>query len=258
MNVVAIIQARMRSSRFPGKMLASLCNRPVLGWTVGRVEMAQCVDKVAVATSESTEDDDLADWCVSNGITVFRGSEQDVLDRFYRCAQKFHASHVVRLTGDCPLLDPDIVDQVVRLAIEDTDVEYASNVEPLTYPEGMSVEVMPFHSLETAWRESTLKSHREHVTPYIRFHTERFKHAILRSNPDLSHIRLTVDYKEDLDALRRIVQALRSRGFDMAFDMNDILEVLDRNPAISSTLDRRRRDLWRQEVARDEGRSDIT
>jgi spore coat polysaccharide biosynthesis protein SpsF len=258
LNVVAIVQARMGSTRLPGKMLMRLVDRPVIAWSVQRVRLSRDVNSVVVATSRSAGDDALARHCSSSGIPVFRGSEVDVLDRYYRCALEQGATHVVRVTGDSPLVDPRIIDATVALSLADEGVDYATNAEPMTYPEGMGVEVMPFGTLETAWRESALPSHREHVTPFVRFHPERFRHAVLRAEPDLSHVRLTIDYPDDLAALEELVGILRTRGFDsdssLDFSLDEILAVLDETPSIRSLLGSKSRDLWRQEVARDEGR----
>jgi len=253
-KVVAIIQARLGSTRLPGKMLMLLLDRPVIAWTVQRVRLAEQVDEVVVATSRADGDDRLAAWCRDNAVPVFRGSEEDVLDRYYRCAREYGATHVVRVTGDCPLCDPRIVDDLVTLCLADDELEYVTNCEPLTYPEGMGVEVLPVDTLEKAWRESTLPSHREHVTPYIRFHPERFRHTAVTSEEDLSHIRLTVDYPEDLMALERLTRLLDERHLVPDFRLSDVVALLDGRPDIQKALSSRERDLWRLEVARDERR----
>ena len=255
MNVVAIIQARMGSTRLPGKTLMPLLGRPVVAWTVERIRLAKRVDRIVVATTDSVEDDPLAMWCEDSRNYVFRGSEEDVLDRYYQCAVEHLATHVVRVPGDCPFSDPELIDSVVELCLSDDKVEYATNCEPVTYPEGLDVEVMPLRTLEVAWRESTLSSHREHVTPFIRFHPERFKHTALRSDTDLSHIRLTVDYDEDLRALEELAQELEERGLLPGFGLQDVVAILDERPEILEALSSKRRGLWRQEVARDECRS---
>ena len=254
-KVVAIIQARMGGFRLPGKMLMPLHDRPVISWSIGRTKLANRVNLTVVATTVKQEDKVLVQWCRKNGVSVFCGDGNDVLDRLYRCALEYGATHVVRLTGDCPLIDPLIINTVIDMCIIDDDVAYASNVEPMTYPEGMSVEVMPLRTLEIAWRESYLPSHREHVTPFIRFHPERFKHSVLRADPDLSHLRLTVDYEDDLDMLSKLVQILGDRGLGFDFTLSEIVEVLDQDPTLKSLGVARQRDIWRQEVARDEGRT---
>lgn len=254
MSTVAIIQARLGSRRFPGKMMAPLCGTAVLEWTVNRTRMASTLDEVVVATSNLAEDAPIADWCRSVGVPVFRGSSDDVLDRYYRCAVQRSASRVVRITGDCPLIDPALIDAVTRLSLESPDVDYATNLVPLTYPEGMSVEVVTIRVFEIAWRESTLPSHREHVTPFIRFQSDRFKHAVLRSKRDLAHMRLTVDYREDLDGIAQIVGILTKRHLLPGFSLDDIVRIWDENPTIRAVLGSRQRDLALQDIAREEGR----
>lgn len=254
MKVVTIIQARMGSTRYPGKMLRLMLNRPVIAWTVGRVSLSKCVHSVVVATSKAKEDNPIVQWCIDNEVPVFRGAEKDVLDRYYRCALEHNATHVVRVTGDCPLIDPQIIDSVVHLCTSGEHVDYATNAEPVTYPEGMSVEVMPLETLEVAWRESTLPSHREHVTPFVRFHPERFKHATLQSKLDLSDIRLTIDYKEDVIGVSKLLEVLDRRDFGLKFSLEDVLAVLEQEPEIQSLLGSRERDLWRYDIAREEGR----
>ena len=245
----------MGSTRFPGKMMAPLLGRPLLEWTVSGMRNAAMPDEVVVATSDLADDDPIAEWCRSNGIPVFRGSAADVLDRYCRCAGEYGAQHVVRVTGDSPLVDPALVDVVTRLALDSPDVDYATNGEPPTYPEGMTVEVVPMRVLETAWRESTLPSHREHVTPFIRFDPKRFKHAALRSERDLSHIRLTVDYPEDLDGIAKILNILEKRGLLPGFSLEDVVSIWDGSVTVRNILGTPQRDLWRREVAREEGRA---
>lgn len=253
LRVVAIIQARMSSSRFPGKMLKIIGSLPVLAWTAERMGLAKTIHEVIVGTSDQDQDDPIAKLCHDYGIRVFRGAELDVLDRYYKCASEYNATHVVRVTGDCPFIDPSIVDDVVTLCLADERVEYASNHVPMSFPEGMSVEVMPTKTLEIVWHESVLPSHREHVTPFIRFQPSRFSHANLKSPIDLSNIRLTVDYKDDLLGLDRLAKLLESKGFEMDFALDDVISILESEPTIQALLNPRERDLWRHQVAREEG-----
>lgn len=254
MKTVAIIQARMGSSRLPGKMLMPLLDQPLIAWIVGRVRRAERCHETVVATTTAKADDALVQWCETHDVPVFRGSERDVLDRFYRCANAFGATHVVRLTGDCPLLDWRIVDEVVCPCVEDEAVDYSTNCEPMTYPEGISAEAVPMSMLGQMHRQAVLPSHREHVTPYVRFAPDRFRHAVLRANPDLSHLRLTVDYREDLQMLHELTRELQRRGILETADVWQIAQALEQRPDIRSVLCDRRRDLWRQEVAREEQR----
>ena len=254
-KVLAIIQARMGSTRFPGKMLAPLAGRPLIDWIVSRAGRSKRLDQLVVATTQEQSDNQLARWCEDHRIPVFRGATDDVLDRFYRCAIEHQASFVARLTGDCPLMDWRVIDQVVELCLACDDVDFATNSEPMTFPEGIYVEVMPFCVLEQCWREATLPSHREHVTPLVRFHPERFRHACLRAVTDLSRYRLTVDYPEDAEALEVLIdELLRNELIDLA-DVDQIIAVLEQLPLARDKLCAKQRDLWRADVAKEEGRA---
>ena len=166
-KVLAIIQARMGSTRFPGKVMTDLAGRPLLDHVVKRAQQAHMLTLVRVATSDCPADDIIAQFCKEEEIPYFRGSEEDVLDRFYHAAEHFSADVIVRLTADCPLLDPEIIDRVVKF-FQSGEYDYVSNtrIEP-TYPDGLDTEVFRYSALERAWREACLRSEREHVTPYI-------------------------------------------------------------------------------------------
>jgi spore coat polysaccharide biosynthesis protein SpsF (cytidylyltransferase family) len=166
MAVVAIIQARMGSVRFPGKMLKQLGDKPLIWHVIHRVQQATLVDKVVLATSVNENNKPLVREVQSYGVDSYVGDENDVLDRFYQCAKKFKATTIVRITGDCPFSDPEVIDAVISL-FQKKRLDYASNVLPPTYPDGLDVEVFSFDALEKAWKEATLQSEREHVTPYI-------------------------------------------------------------------------------------------
>jgi glutamate-1-semialdehyde 2,1-aminomutase/spore coat polysaccharide biosynthesis protein SpsF len=227
-KVVAIIQARMGSTRFPGKVLAEIAGRPMLWHVVNRVRKARSVDKVAVATSNRSSDDAVAEFCVQNDIEFFRGSETDVLDRFYQTAKHFNADVVVRITADCPLIDPQVVDRVVNIYLEG-GYDYVTNTLRYTYPDGMDVEVFSFAALEKAWREARLPAEREHVTPYLRT-SGRFRVFNVENEVDLSkrNLRWTVDEPADLEFVRAVYARLG--GDKQPFGLSDILELLDKEP----------------------------
>src|SRR5258708_17620781 len=180
--VVAIIQARMGSSRLPGKSLAEIENRPMLWHVVQRVKRARQVARVVVATSVAPADDAIEKMCRENGVVCYRGSETDVLDRFYQVARTEKAAQVVRITADCPLIDPDVIDRVVR-RFQWGDLDYASNAMLRTYPDGLDTEICSFSALERAWHEATKASEREHVSPYLR--SESFRTANVENNSTL-------------------------------------------------------------------------
>jgi spore coat polysaccharide biosynthesis protein SpsF (cytidylyltransferase family) len=209
MRTVAVIQARMGSTRFPGKVLADLCGRPVLAHVIDRVSRAGCVDDVVVATTTDPSDDAVAALADELGANVNRGPVDDVLTRYLGAARDHAADVVVRVTADCPLLDPAILDAVVSARAE-VDAEYASNVMPPTYPEGYDVEAVTLECLERLDVEALSDWEREHVTVRIREHPEDFRTVNVSNDRDLSAIRLTVDVARDLDRVASILAALPS------------------------------------------------
>ena len=230
MSVVAIVQARMGASRLPGKVLEDIAGEPMLVRVVDRVRAAKKVDDVVVATSDRPADDAVAALCKARGVTCFRGHETDVLDRFYRAAESAKATTVVRITADCPLMDPAVIDKVVSAS---TDVDYAANVLRYTYPDGLDVEVFTFASLARAWNEATDPVAREHVTPYIRT-SGKFKVRGVENDVDLSkkNYRWTVDEPADLTFVRAVYDRL---GRDRMFGMDEVTKLLEREPALLET-----------------------
>ncbi len=228
----AILQARMGSSRLPGKTLAEIFpGLTVIGAMIERVRRAETLARIVIATTDSPKDDPVAALASHLGVPCFRGSEDDVLDRYYQAA-RVHAAGgtVVRLTGDCPLHDPAVIDQVVR-TFHQAQVDYASNVTPPTFPDGLDVEVFAYAALERAWREATLKSEREHVTLHIRNHPERYRQANVTCPADLSALRWTLDEPADLDFVRAVYGRLYRAN--PAFGMADILALLQAEPGLA-------------------------
>jgi glutamate-1-semialdehyde aminotransferase/spore coat polysaccharide biosynthesis protein SpsF (cytidylyltransferase family)/predicted dehydrogenase len=226
--VVAIIQARMGSSRLPGKSLAEIEKRPMLWHVIHRVKRASLIDRVVVATSTSPADDAIEKMCRENDVPCYRGSEHDVLDRFYGAARGEKASQVVRITADCPLIDPEVIDRVVR-RFQRGDLDYASNAMVRSYPDGLDTEIFSFSALERAWHEASRTSEREHVTPYLR--SDKFRTANVENNstPFYQHYRWTVDEVEDLEFIRAVYRALRDRE---SFGMKDVLELIEKTPGL--------------------------
>lgn len=230
MSTLAILQVRLSSTRLPGKVLKPILGRPMLGLHIERLRRTKTLNRLVVATGDDIEDDAIEALCDEIGVDCFRGSLDDVLDRCYRCAQAYGPTHIARLTGDCPLADPDIIDRVVSLHLKG-GYDYTSNILPPTWPDGMDVEVMRFACLAEAHAEAELPSEREHVTPFIRNRPERYRHGNLNNDRDLSAHRLTVDEPEDFEKIRRIYETLYLQKPD--FSINDVLTLLDDNDELS-------------------------
>lgn len=206
-KTVAIIQARMGSTRLPGKVLMDLGGKTVLARVVQRVQRSRRVDEVVVATTESKQDTVLMEECERLGVLAIRGSSDDVLDRYWRAARERSAEIVIRVTSDCPLIDPELVDETVRVFLA-KNADYCSNVFPRRYPRGLDTEVFTFAALDRAWRQAREPHQREHVTPYFYEHPELFRIASAPGEEDYSTHRWTLDTPEDLNLLRGIYESL--------------------------------------------------
>lgn len=230
-EVLAIIQARMGSTRLPSKALIPIVNgKGALELMLERVSKADSIDRIIVATTIAKGDDKLVELCKNLGFEVFRGSKDDVLDRYYQAANSFGKPDViVRLTGDCPFHDPVVIDKVVRFFL-DSDFDYVCNIDPPTYPDGLDCEVFSFVALENAWLNAALKSEREHVTPYIRKNPAIFKKGNVKNKEDFSGKRWTLDNEEDLQFLKEVYGYLYDRG--KLFSMQEVLQYLQENPAV--------------------------
>ncbi|RME63689.1 MAG: spore coat protein [Alphaproteobacteria bacterium] len=228
MTVLGILQARMSSRRLPGKVLQPILGAPMLLRQIERIRRARRLDGLVVATSTAPEDDALAQLCDAHGVACHRGPLDDVLTRVWQAAAPYRPAHVVRLTGDCPLADPALIDAVIARHL-DSGADYTSNCLPPTYPDGLDVEVVRIAALEAAWREAASPAEREHVTLFIHRRPQRFRCENLAAARDLSHLRWTVDEPDDLELVRRIYQALYPAKPD--FGSDDILAWLDANPA---------------------------
>jgi len=226
-KATAIIQARMASTRLPGKVMADLAGRPVVERVVERARLAPSVEIVLVATSDQPSDDLLAAHCDAQGIPCYRGSQDDVLDRYYQAARHVGAEAIVRLTADCPLLDPEVLEKVLA-ALRSGSFDYVSNTLEPTYPDGLDAEAFGRGALERAWHEAVLRSEREHVTAYIWKHPDRFRLGSVRHHEDLSGHRWTVDEPQDLEFVRRVYTYLGGKRFGMA----DVLSILREHPDV--------------------------
>jgi spore coat polysaccharide biosynthesis protein SpsF len=214
----------MSSTRLPGKVMAPILGEPMIVRQLERIRRAKTLTKVVVATSTDCSDDPLAGYLVSKGQPVFRGALRDVLDRYARAAEAAgEPGHVVRLTADCPLIDPGVIDECVRLAVR-TGADYTGNCEQRSFPVGLDVEVIATPALIAAAAEARDPYEREHVTPFIRRRPERFEQAHVTQSPDRSAMRWTVDRPADFLFARRVYEALYPR--DPAFTTDDVLRLL--------------------------------
>ena len=238
MQPVAIIQARMGSRRLPGKVLREICGKPMLWHVIRRVRQVRMIEQIVVATSSQPIDSPIRDFCGANGITCYAGSEQDVLDRFYRAAQSSSADPIIRLTGDCPFVDPQVVSKLLVLfsggEYDHVGVATGAGALFLTggqYPDGLDCECFTKAALETAWKEATLTSDREHVTPFIWRNTRRFKVGSLKAIDNYGQYRWVVDNEADFALVSRVYEALYPSN--EYFLMQDILEFLAKHPEVA-------------------------
>lgn len=205
-KVVAVIQARMGSSRLPSKVLRPINGKPMVEVVYSRVAKSQTVQQVVLATTLNQEDDRLVDWAESSGLSVFRGSENDVLSRFVGASEVSNADLVVRVTADDPLKDSEIIDTLVNSVLENDRIHYSSNTTSPSFPEGLDIEVLSVEALHEANKKATLASDREHVTPYLKRHLSLDQKFELINPRDLSSHRWTVDYEQDLKFMDAVFQ----------------------------------------------------
>ncbi len=263
-NKVAIVQARMSSTRLPGKVLQPIASRPLLQYMLERVQRAKTIDNIVVATSTDPSDDALEQFCLDLNTAYFRGSMHDVLSRFYQAAIQFQADVVIRLTADCPLIDPILIDQTLGVFLGEPQSE-SPNTFPLDFaadrlpppwsrslPIGLDVEVCSMSALERAWQEATEPYQREHVLPYIyegasfpratpppgsEWYTQRgltprgFRIALLNHVPDLGALRWTVDTPTDLEFIQQVAERFDGQA---GFTWQDILALLEREPGLAA------------------------
>ena len=228
MKVVAIIQARMGSTRLPGKVLKDLEGKTVLGRVVERLQRCQTINELLVATTDRPADDAIIAECRKISVSASRGDQDDVLDRYFRAAQLTKADAVVRVTSDCPLIDPEVTDKTVSAFLE-AKPDYASNVMTRTYPRGLDTETFSFDALGRAWQHARKPYEREHVTPYIYQHPEEFTLVSVTGEFDYSSHRWTVDTVEDLEFVRAVYSRL---GADDVFSGRAVLDLLELHPEL--------------------------
>ncbi len=227
MDIVCIVQARMGASRLPGKPLKTVLDRPLLSYLVERLRQASSLNEIVIATSTDPRDDAIAKWCAEEKVACFRGSEQNVLDRYVMAGRAHHADVVVRVTGDCPLIDPVIVDTVVNFYLQN-QFDYVSNTIVRSYPRGLDVEVCSMQVLEKVMQLATKPEEREHVTLFIYEHPDLFSIGSVKQSSKESNDRWTVDTSEDFELVSKLLIALYPKN--PHFRMEDVLTLLEKHP----------------------------
>lgn len=231
MNIIAVTQARIGSSRLPAKVLLDVGGQPMLAIHLERILRSKCISKLIVATTLEPETSTILDIAENQEVSVYQGSTEDVLDRFYQAVLPYTPQYVVRLTADCPLIDPILIDKVIQYAVKN-QLDYCSNTLIEKYPDGQDIEIFTFQSLEKAWNEAKLPSEREHVTPYIRKNStfnggDMFKSDNFNEDVDLSQFRMTVDEPADLEFIRQLVSQLGPHA-----SMDQYIALLRTKPAL--------------------------
>jgi spore coat polysaccharide biosynthesis protein SpsF len=232
-RIVCIIQARMGSSRLPGKVLKDICGKPMLAWVVARVRQARSVKQVVVATTVDVTDDLIAAYCQANSIECYRGDVFDVLDRYYQAARQYRADVVVRVTADCPLIDPGLIDQAVQELLT-RRLDFTANRLPppfkRTYPIGLDVEVATMTALSEAWEKAEQPHEREHVMPYLYSGPAVYNTSVLNADGNFGAQRWTVDTPEDLDFIQRLTALMDCR---MDFTWQEVLALVQNRPELT-------------------------
>ncbi len=225
MKIVGIVQARMGSTRLPGKVMRTVLGEPILLHTLDRIKKIKSLDKIVIAITTKKQDDIIVGTVgeYDGTIGLFRGSEEDVLDRYYRAATEFGAEAIVRITSDCPLIDPIVSEKVIKTFLGNK-CDYCSNNLKRTYPLGLDTEVLTFSALKKTWEEASKDFEREHVTPYIRNNPNKFKHLNVSNDADLSHYRWTLDTPDDLAFINEIYKRLYRD--EETFYTSDVLNLL--------------------------------
>ena len=227
--VISIMQARMGSKRLPGKVLKTIKGKTLLELYLNRVKPSKLINKIVVATTDLEQDNTIEDLVVRLGFECFRGSEKDLLDRYYKCACSYNAEVIVRITPDDPFVDYQVVDRGISIFLEN-DVDFVTNHLTPTFPEGLDVEIYSFSAIEKLWHQAKLLSEREHVFPYIQNHPEEFRIINFTQEEDFSHLRWTIDYECDYEMTKVIYEHLYDQK--KLFLQKDIIQLLQKNPEI--------------------------
>jgi spore coat polysaccharide biosynthesis protein SpsF len=224
-----ILQARTGSTRLPGKVLLEVLGKSMIEHLIERLKAAKSCDRIIIATTTAKGDDAIAALADRLKLKTYRGSVDDVLNRFYQAGRTFGLAHIIRITADCPLMDPAVIDKGVAEYFS-SGADYCSNVLKRTFPDGEDVEIFSFNTLEKTWKEAKLAFDREHVTPYIRKHPELFKLANFKNGTNISDKRWTLDKEEDLVFIKKVYEALYP--VNNYFGMDEVLSFIKNNPDV--------------------------
>jgi spore coat polysaccharide biosynthesis protein SpsF len=236
LNIITVIQARTGSSRLPNKILLPFADKPLLYRMYERVSASKLKGLIVIAISDDKSDDKIEELCKEYNINCFRGNASDLLDRHYQAAKLFNADAVVKIPSDCPLIDPEIIDRVIKYYHDNcNNFDFVSNLHPATYPDGNDVEVMSFSALETAWKNATRPLEREHTTPYFWENPDKFRIGNVEWETGLDYslsYRFTIDYEKDYIFIKSVYDELYT--LNNIFTLQDILDLLDRKPEIKN------------------------
>jgi spore coat polysaccharide biosynthesis protein SpsF (cytidylyltransferase family) len=228
----------MNSTRLPKKVLRNINGNPMLEYVIKQTLSSKLIKNVIIATTEKNDDLPIIKYCKKNNLMYYRGSSDDLLDRYYKCAKKFKCKTIIRITSDCPLIDPKIIDEILKKFLNNSYDYISNNIEKIdgkwenatcNFPQGMTVEVSSFEALEKAWKKAKKPSEREHVFPYIQFNSELFKISNVKMKNDFSHIRCTVDKSNDLKFVRKIYEKMKN---EKIVTIKDIIKIIDENPKL--------------------------
>jgi len=239
MKIVAIIQARLNSTRLPNKIFTDIEGYPLIWHVVNRIKKSERINVIVLSTTNQNSDDKLVEWCINSGIQYFRGSEDNVLERFYFTSLSVKADIIVRITADDPFKDPRIIDEVIEMLMREK-LDFAYNNNPTTFPEGLDTEVFTLSALETAWKSAQESFEQEHLTQFLYRNPQLIKQKNLLNDKDLSFLRWTIDHEEDLKMTREVYKKLFKDN--NVFSTKEILQLLKNEP-------------WIQEINRNVERS---
>ena len=229
MRKLIIVQARMTSTRLPGKVMKIVCGKPLLEHLINRLKRVKCADQIVIATTVNETEDIIVELCKKLDISYYRGSEEDVLGRYYEAAVEYGGDVIIRITSDCPVIDPDVVSYLIDFYMRNLKkYDYVTNTLKRTYPRGMDAEIVSFKALKEAHFNAYDPLDREHVTPFIRNRPTQYHLHNIKYSSDLSRYRLTVDTSEDMELIRRIFESLYYQN--PLFSLNDMLDQMERTP----------------------------